>query len=408
MRAVPGRSPSTETVRRPATDVRPESRLLFRLAGEVDAHALAPRLAAPIDWDAFVRITLVEGATAVVQRRLAKAAAGAVPVEQAQRLAALARVSEFRLTFLEGRLLRAVSALEEAGIRAVLLKGAGLALTVYRGFSERPMADVDLLVAPDQAATAQRIITQQGWLHRTDVPRERPYDHHQHLPPLEDREGVGVGLEIHTDLFAREHPFAIAAADVRRRAREASFHGHAVLVPDPYDQLLHACLHFSWSHEMRFGAWKTFSDLDVLARSGHLDWDEFVRQARAARGASCCFWAMRLATELAAAPIPPEVLAALRPSMPRALERRLVRHFALQLIRGEAACPSDGLTRALWRVGVRPQASGHGRSLPWSATAGWGSAAPAPSPSAYGGRFNKAWRLVSYLATLAIPLLPAG
>lgn len=409
MPVAPDRSPSTE---RGAADavppggrLRDEARLLFALAGGTEGAPLAGLAGRAFDWERFARFAVIEGATAVAAHRLKKRAPGVVPVADADRLDRLARIADLRLTFLEGRLLRAVDALERAGIHAVLLKGAGLAVTAYKnGFADRPMADVDLLVAPTQAAEAQRIVTELGWLHRTDVPQDRPYDHHQHLPPLEDRDGVGVGLEIHTSLFSNEHPFGLDAVDVRARARQARFHGRTVLVPDRYDQIVHACLHFAWSHELRFGAWKTFLDLDVLARRGGLDWDEVVRQARAVRGATCCFWAMRLARELAAVPIPEPVLATLRPSMPRALERRLVRHFSMQLIRGETACPSDSLTRGLWRLGVRPQASGHGESLPWSATAGWAKDNPnTPHPSS-AGAFSKAWRLVSYLAALVAPM----
>lgn len=386
--------------------LRDEARLLFALAAGADGAPLASILARPIDWERFERFAVIEGATAVVAHRLKKRAPGAVPAVHAERLDRLARIADLRLTFLEGRLLRAIDALERVGIHAVLLKGAGLAVTAYKhGFADRPMADVDLLVAPTQAVEAQRIVTQLGWLHRTDVPEDRPYDNHQHLPPLEDEDGVGVGLEIHTSLFSSAHPFGLDAVDVRARARQASFHGRTVLVPDRYDQIVHACLHFAWSHELRFGAWKTFLDLDVLARRGELDWDEVVRQARAVRGASCCFWAMRLARELAAVPIPDAVLATLRPSMPRALERRLVRHFSMQLIRGETACPSDSLTRGLWRLGVRPQASGHGEALPWSATAGWAKDHPTAAPTAPStGALSKAWRLVSYLAALVAPI----
>ena len=409
MPAAPDLSRSTEIaagVRPSAGGIRTEARLLFALAGGSEGAQLTGLIGRGIDWERFERFAVVEGATAVVAHRLRKRAPGAVPPHEAERLDRLGRIADLRLTFLEGRLLRAIDALQQAGIQPVLLKGAGLAVTAYKhGFADRPMADVDLLVAPTQAAEAQRIVSRLGWLHRTDVPQDRPYDNHQHLPPLEDEDGVGVGLEIHTSLFASEHPFGLDAVDVRARARQAHFHGRAVLVPDRYDQIVHACLHFAWSHELRFGAWKTFLDLDVLARRGELDWDEVVRQARAVRGASCCFWAMRLAKELAAVPVPDAVLATLRPKMPRALERRLVRHFAMQLIRGETACPSDSLTRGLWRLGVRPHASGHGESLPWSATAGWAqNATTAVAQTAVVGRFSKAWRLVSYLAALAAPI----
>ena len=61
------------------------------------------------------------------------------------------------------RLLVVLRRFEEAGIPAVLLKGAALALRYYRNFGMRSMADIDLLVHPADVRRAATLLADLGW-----------------------------------------------------------------------------------------------------------------------------------------------------------------------------------------------------------------------------------------------------
>jgi hypothetical protein len=63
---------------------------------------------------------------------------------------------------------------------------------------------------------------------------------------------------------------------------------------------------------MEWGGWRAFRDVNALARSGDWSWPEFVDLARDSRGATSCYWTLRLARGLAGAPIPDDVLRAFR------------------------------------------------------------------------------------------------
>jgi hypothetical protein len=340
----------------------PEAQLLLLAAGgERNDDAIRGLLARPLDWAKLSWLAEQERATPVLWRRLS--ATGPL-TEGAEALHRMAMVSEFRMSHLEARLLSALDTLRAAKTEVVLLKGAALALTVYGSFVERPMSDVDLLVARSDALRARDALLSAGWVSRAGTDAAF-YEGHHHLPPLVDGLGTGTSLELHTSLFFEGHPFAFTSEDIRRRAERVVVRGHTALVPSVHDQLLHLCLHFAWSHMMATGAWRAFRDLDALIRTGRVDWTEFTKLARESRGGSACYWTFRLARTLSGISVPERVELALAPPEPEFALRRLEQHFTYDLLPTENISPSVWLTYAMWRAGVRPEWSGHGRVRPW-------------------------------------------
>jgi hypothetical protein len=340
----------------------PEAQLLLLTAGgERNDGAIRGLLARPLDWAKLIWLAEQERATPVLWRRLS--AAGPLP-EGAEALHRMAMVAEFRMTHLEARLLSALDTLRTAKTEVVLLKGAALALTVYGSFVERPMSDVDLLVARSDAPRARDALLSAGWVSPAKT-NEAFYEGHHHLPPLMDGLGTGTSLELHTSLFFEGHPFAFTSEDIRRRADRVVVRGHTALVPSVHDQLLHLCLHFAWSHMMSTGAWRAFRDLDALIRTGRVDWTEFTKLARESRGGSACYWTFRLARTLSDISVPEWVERALAPPEPEFALRRLEQHFTYDLLPTENISPSVWLTYTMWRAGLRPGWSGHGRVRPW-------------------------------------------
>lgn len=344
------------------TSLSPEAQLLLLTAGgEKNDPAIRALLAGPLDWAKLTWLAEQERASPVLWRRLS--AIAPLP-EEAQPLHRMSMVSEFRMSHLESRMLSALDTLSEAEIEPVLLKGAALALTVYGSFVARPMSDVDLLVRRDDVMRAHDALTASGWTEGVDNSPEF-YEGHHHLQPLVDSLGTGTSLELHTSLFFEGHPFALTSDDIRRRAEKVVVHGRTVMVPSVHDQLLHLCLHFAWSHMMATGAWRAFRDLDALLRTDRVDWKEFTALARDTRGGSACYWTFRLARRVAGISVPLWVEQALSPPEPEFALRRLEQHFTYDLLPTENISPSLWLTYTMWRAGLRPRWSGHGRVRPW-------------------------------------------
>jgi hypothetical protein len=338
-------------------------------AGQRGVRAVIER---PIAWDRLMTLAARERAVIALNEQLGRTPLRSARREEIANLQRLAMVAEFQLSSLHDRLARLLALYAQHDIDVLLLKGAGLAYSAYARPTERPMGDIDLLMRPEHASRAWELALANGWARRGDVPEERSYAEHQHLPPLEDGDGLQIGLELHTALFTHQAPFRLPPDQLWGGARRVSVGGQTAWVPSPEDQLLHAALHFAWSHEMTFGAFRTLRDVERIVGRGEVDWPKLVTASRAARGATCCYWTLRLARDLAGVAVPSDVLSALSPRLPDRVLRSLTKYFA------EHALPNPGLilssvsiSRALWTLGVRPRSQGHRGSRPWLDTEEW-------------------------------------
>jgi hypothetical protein len=357
--------------------------LLARLAPESAVVALSASgangdptlrdaLSRSLDWDGVLALATLERATGPLSERLRRVPSRNVPPETLARLQRLALVSEFQLMSLHDRLVRLLQLFAANDIDVLLLKGAGLAHSAYAKPTDRPMGDIDALVRENAASAAWELACANGWRRRTDVPEERSYDDHQHSTPLEDSDGLQVGLELHTALFTQQAPFILPASQMWEGARRITIGGAPAFVPSPEDQLLHAALHFAWSHEMSFGAWRTLRDVERIVASSPIDWQALIAKSRAARGATCAYWTLRLARDVAGVAVPADVLAALAPGLPERLLRKLAVRYAEHAFPWPVGPASSVATaRALWSMGIRPRSQGHGPSRPWFDTEEW-------------------------------------
>jgi hypothetical protein len=356
-----------------------------------DRASLDRALRGDVRWPVLGMLAEREKAIPVLDRAVRECLAGEdpPPVDRffLDHLGRLATVTGFRLLELERRLDRLLEALADAGIDVLLLKGAALWRTAYSSPLERPMGDVDLLVAPGRAEDAREVAGDLGWGRRAGLPPEAAYETHHHLAPMEDRVGMELGLEIHTELFPDHHPFALSARDVWRDSRPSA--GAAGRIPSSEHLLLHAALHYSWSHACAFGLWRTLRDADRLVAGDTLDWDRFIRTAHEVRGSSGAFWTLHLAREWAGVPVDERVVAALRPANPAWVERSVRRHLASRLLPPEGPARPVLVERLLWEAAMRPRACGHGTARPWTRGEKWleeeGTSAPDSAPGSRPG-----------------------
>lgn len=346
--------------------LRPETKLLFLTAWGPAADAsivdLAPRIKS---WPWFIAVAELERATRVVWERFVALGVQPQPPTNGLQLEQLATIAAFRAEHLRARLEETLEVLSQAGIHVVLLKGAALATTVYRSFIERPMGDLDLLIAPQDAERAHKIVQSTGWTwDEAAFPFSR-YAGHHHLPPLDDGAGTGVRLELHTGIAIDGHPFSLDLAALRARGRTLQIGSTATTVPCTEHMLLHEAVHFAWSHVLSFGAWRTARDVQLMSRAGKLDWEAFVDEARRHRAESCAYWTLALSRLLAGAEVPDSVLARTKPPMGSIAQHILERHFIFHLLPIDDEWPSQRLRRSMWEKAIQPERYGHGQRRPW-------------------------------------------
>lgn len=98
---------------------------------------------------------------------------------------------------------RILFSLEKEGIRSLVLKGAALCHTIYPEMALRPMRDIDIMVAEEEAEHAQSVVISLGF---TESDSNIPPDHF-HLPSLHAIvDGMPVCIELHRGLFATSCP----------------------------------------------------------------------------------------------------------------------------------------------------------------------------------------------------------
>lgn len=390
----------------------PEARvLLAAIQPDLDPEDVTAALQDPsLDWDALLTLARREKAIGALAELVDRAPEGSVPPAARAQLTALVRAMQFRMLRLQQLLIGALDTLAERGIEVVLLKGAGVAATVYGSFTARPMYDLDVLVRPQQAETAWNALRAAGWRCDPDRYPQSFYETHRHFPPLDDPAGTGLVLELHTAPVDRA--IHLPTEVVWREARAVELRGRRVLVPRPELQVLHLAVHFAWSHGMAKASWRTFRDLHQILTHTPPDWDVLIAQATAARAGTACYWTLRLARSLAGVAAPIHVMRRLRPPRPEGVLRILERHYIASLFpTNPASCPSVRIARLLWSAGMAPRWSGHGRARPWHQGERWAEAVGADRPlllERVRGHVARSARWARYLAALLNARPPAA
>jgi hypothetical protein len=390
---------------------REEAPVLFRIASikpsDGGLASYGHDRAVPLDWDRMISVAMLENAMTLLHDWVSVLPVDALPAEARSRIRGLALVWEFKLRILEQRLIESVRVLSEAGIDALLLKGAALGVTAYGSFAGRPMADIDLLVPPSRAEEAHALMLRSGWEVAPATPRGNPWETHHHLLPLADARGSGLRLELHIAPLLPGHPFRLDSADILANARTVEIGGVWVRVPEPHLHAVHAAAHFAWSHRFESGGLNAFRDLAAMRAMGLLSWEELVEVARRTRTDAACYWTLRLARSMTELPVGDDILAALRPSLSERVLTVLERHFTHVILRDDSACPSVTIRNRLWALAL--QAGRYPRTDPFN----WRLAdAPNPEEPAtpalaairrFGLHFRRAPRWSRYVASLLAP-----
>ena len=249
---------------------------------------------------------------------------------------------------------RCDEALRAASVPALLLKGEAVVALTHGDPSRRPMADIDLLVAPSMRAEASRALDAAGFLR----PGADTGLHDVFLDESTAGPGLprGVAVEVHDDVIERPHPFAVDCEGALSRAGGGLPGVHA---PRPADALALTGLAFALHENDGRKSWLVLRDIALLARAAEAAGELPAFAAVAGRGAEAAALAglLRLAERHAGAPA--SAAEALAGARAETLRRRCAVALLLGEIRStlEATEPAPrSLTRrlaaALWQPGA--------------------------------------------------------
>ncbi len=146
--------------------------------------------------------------------------------------------SRERTAFLLMELERILPTVRAADCEPLLLKGGGLALSVYKDPQSRWFVDLDLLVPPDRVAAVCAGLETVGYRPFRGRADWAYYDHH-HLHRILIGPAGSV-VEIHWALTLPSSAYSYDADGVRARARSVPLGRGTCLVAAPADQVIHA------------------------------------------------------------------------------------------------------------------------------------------------------------------------
>ena len=262
-------------------DPRPGTRSLGSVAW---ALALArgappPALVDPPCWESIWTVALDERLAVLAWLRSAPVIRQHAPAPIQSRWRAHALTADARARLQLGQLEEALEALRRDGIRARVLKGLPLSVTLYGDMSARVCTDIDLHVEAECRADAQRTLERLGWRLRYGA---APWDQ-----TFERDVPARSFLELHSLLVhdgLAHIPMGIGAT------RECSFGSLVVSVPTwpmlPAYLAAHAAI-----HDRPPLLW--FLDLSMLWKSGtEMEREGALREARDLRLERVLEWAL--------------------------------------------------------------------------------------------------------------------
>jgi hypothetical protein len=176
---------------------------------------------------------------------------------------------------------RVVRRLGDAGVESILLKGTSFARWLYPSPHDRPMADVDLLVAPEQVAAAEEVLMRMGY---TYEPTDRPPGSGVLPSPFgaipgdlvgHAREWGGKGLipiDLHVTLSGALAPAPQVWTTLTGHIEEMRVGGANVAVLDVAGRALHVALH-AFQHQLDHAleSGQTMTDLSIALQRESID-----------------------------------------------------------------------------------------------------------------------------------------
>lgn len=200
----------------------------------------------------------------------------------------------------------ALSALAQAGIPCLILRGQALAETLYQPASSRPQTDIDILVPENMGDASGKALTQAGWLPIQNHPllfmrHETLLD--VHIEPL--------GID---RIQAWEHLTPLRAHDFFTHTTTEVLANVNSLLVHPCVNLPYLCFHVM-KHSFNYLIW--LWDIALLSHKVEKEgqWTEVAEGIRCYRLERPSFYALSYVRQHLNAPVPEHLLETIQPSM---------------------------------------------------------------------------------------------
>jgi hypothetical protein len=318
----------------------PEARFITLCTREPDAvrpGAIRAAAQAVTDGDAAVEMAARHKVAAFLLRAVASEGID-LPAGAQDALRRVTAAAAGHVMAVDAMLMRLLPALHGAGVPALILKGPGLARSVYPISTLRPYDDIDLVVHDRQEAAAAAVLAASGF---REVPfgaeeARRARAVHVHGEAAFHRvfasDDGRVLVELHVDVLQLGLKPVCEAGRWRRAVAVPGLPDALMLGPE--DQVVQLGAH---AHKHGFSRLIWLKDLDLLLRAygGTLDRRLVGAVARQEGVAASVWYSLHLARALFRTSVAGDVLAELRPAPPvRALYGIVWPHARIAALEG--------------------------------------------------------------------------
>ena len=272
-----------------------------------------------------------------------------VSAEASDRIRETLRGLRRRATILELERVHVVRILVRHGLDAVVLKGAGLASTVYRESVERDFGDIDVLLPPHQIDGAVEALGRHSYGY--PGPKEATEGYLAHHFHLRVQRPHGTVIELHWGLTLPREGFRLDAAAYQTQSVAALANGAQMRVPRPEHALLHMVVE---NVRDAFSRLTRLVDVDrIVAAAPAMDWDNLEITARASGLGPALALVLELSRSVLGTEIPEEVRRHLRPPAAVRFHIALLRPAPSLLWQRTLTRPSWGALMRLWLLTSR-------------------------------------------------------
>jgi hypothetical protein len=299
---------------------RPENELLFAVARREleprDVVEVRELVREQLDWDYVIATASSHGLLPLLQKNVAKVAAGAatdlVPGHVLSRLKRESVANSQSVLHLIGKQLAAYRLLRDRGMRVAIFKGAVLAQMAYGEVSLRQAGDIDMLIDREQFAEARSLLESLGYEMApplTDAQLASHLSFHCEIPFM--RDDWFTIVDLHWGLAPRSFVFGLAADEVMSRLREVSLSGATVATFCDEDMVLYQSMHGA-KHLWRRLEW-IISLAELIRSSPRINWSVVLKRAEDAHATRMLALGLRLVETFSDAGIPTPIFTKVDP-----------------------------------------------------------------------------------------------
>lgn len=222
------------------------------------------------------------------------------------RMKGIFRRTWYKNQVLLNRLVDVVRLFRENNIDLLVIKGAPISLLYYENSGSRQMYDLDILVHPDDAVRAIRLLESAGW----EMLVSPSYDLNSsclsanYATHLKDDNGIELDLHWFATKSCR---FRSADSNFWTRSVPVEMKGEIAKTLDATGHLLHICVHGVASHNTSALRWVTDA-LIILKADANIDWSYLEAEINRRQLYRLMEEALRYLRDVFGAPIPDDML----------------------------------------------------------------------------------------------------